>query len=128
MGKDGKDQQEMLGREKGKDMKDWARAGFEPRSLYTSPVSQLYRVFKGQVKAKKQSNLFLLSLCAEVSMSTKMSTIQPTPTNIKRFISGLAPKQAEDKMPFTSILYANGPGYVHVNGTRGNITLVDYCK
>ncbi|XP_046893013.1 alkaline phosphatase, intestinal, tandem duplicate 1 isoform X2 [Hypomesus transpacificus] len=41
-------------------------------------------------------------------------------------IFGLAPKQAEDKMPFTSILYANGPGYVHVNGTRGNITLVDY--
>lgn len=31
-------------------------------------------------------------------------------------------------MPFTSILYANGPGYVHINGTRENITLVDYCK
>lgn len=31
-------------------------------------------------------------------------------------------------MPFTSILYANGPGYVHINGTRGNITMVDYCK
>lgn len=31
-------------------------------------------------------------------------------------------------MPFTSILYANGPGYVHVNGTRGNITMVDYCE
>lgn len=29
-------------------------------------------------------------------------------------------------MPFTSILYANGPGYVHVNGTRENITMVDY--
>ncbi|KAM9761912.1 alkaline phosphatase, intestinal, tandem duplicate 1 isoform 1-T1 [Menidia menidia] len=41
-------------------------------------------------------------------------------------IFGLAPKKADDKMPFTSILYANGPGYVHVNGTRGNITLVDY--
>lgn len=41
---------------------------------------------------------------------------------------GLAPKKADDKMPFTSILYANGPGYVHINGTRGNITMVDYCK
>ncbi|XP_075340514.1 alkaline phosphatase, intestinal, tandem duplicate 1 [Odontesthes bonariensis] len=41
-------------------------------------------------------------------------------------IFGLAPKKADDKMPFTSILYANGPGYVHVNGTRGNITLEDY--
>jgi hypothetical protein len=42
--------------------------------------------------------------------------------------SGLAAKKADDSMPFTSILYANGPGYVHVNGTRANITLVDYCK
>ncbi|XP_019904309.1 alkaline phosphatase, intestinal, tandem duplicate 1 isoform X2 [Esox lucius] len=41
-------------------------------------------------------------------------------------IFGLAPKKADDRMPFTSILYANGPGYVHANGTRGNITLVDY--
>ncbi|XP_026179520.1 alkaline phosphatase, intestinal, tandem duplicate 1 [Mastacembelus armatus] len=41
-------------------------------------------------------------------------------------IFGLAPKNAEDKMPFTSILYANGPGYVHINGTRENITMVDY--
>ncbi|KAG7488187.1 hypothetical protein MATL_G00031500 [Megalops atlanticus] len=41
-------------------------------------------------------------------------------------IFGLAPKKADDQMPFTSILYANGPGYMHVNGTRGNITTVDY--
>ncbi|XP_061682021.1 intestinal-type alkaline phosphatase-like isoform X2 [Syngnathoides biaculeatus] len=41
-------------------------------------------------------------------------------------IFGLAPKKADDQMPFTSILYANGPGYVHINGTRGNITMVDY--
>lgn len=41
---------------------------------------------------------------------------------------GLAPKKADDRMPFTSILYANGPGYVHVNGTRENITMVDYCE
>ncbi|XP_005730375.1 alkaline phosphatase, intestinal, tandem duplicate 1 [Pundamilia nyererei] len=41
-------------------------------------------------------------------------------------IFGLAPKKADDQMPFTSILYANGPGYVHINGTRENITLVDY--
>ncbi|XP_072295248.1 alkaline phosphatase, intestinal, tandem duplicate 1 [Eucyclogobius newberryi] len=41
-------------------------------------------------------------------------------------IFGLAPKKADDKMPFTSILYANGPGYVHINGTRENITMVDY--
>ncbi|KAG7217535.1 hypothetical protein INR49_021462 [Caranx melampygus] len=43
-------------------------------------------------------------------------------------IFGLAPKKADDKMPFTSILYANGPGYVHINGTRGNITMVDFCE
>ncbi|KAG5851476.1 hypothetical protein ANANG_G00093840 [Anguilla anguilla] len=41
-------------------------------------------------------------------------------------IFGLAPKKADDKLPFTSILYANGPGYIHVNGTRGNISAVDY--
>uniref|UniRef100_A0A8C8A3D8 Alkaline phosphatase n=1 Tax=Oryzias sinensis TaxID=183150 RepID=A0A8C8A3D8_9TELE len=41
-------------------------------------------------------------------------------------IFGLAPKDAMDKMPFTSILYANGPGYEHANGSRDNITMVDY--
>ncbi|XP_029684753.1 alkaline phosphatase, intestinal, tandem duplicate 1 isoform X1 [Takifugu rubripes] len=41
-------------------------------------------------------------------------------------IFGLAPKNADDGMPFTSILYANGPGYIHVNGSRENITMVDY--
>ncbi|XP_062869430.1 intestinal-type alkaline phosphatase 1-like [Trichomycterus rosablanca] len=41
-------------------------------------------------------------------------------------IFGLAPKKADDSLPFTSILYANGPGYVHVNGTRANVSAVDY--
>ncbi|NP_001014375.1 alkaline phosphatase, intestinal, tandem duplicate 1 precursor [Danio rerio] len=41
-------------------------------------------------------------------------------------IFGLAPKQAEDDLPYTSILYANGPGYDHVNGTRGNVSVLDY--
>lgn len=41
-------------------------------------------------------------------------------------IFGLAPKNADDSLPFTSILYANGPGYVHVNGTRANVSAVDY--
>ncbi|XP_055074730.1 alkaline phosphatase, intestinal, tandem duplicate 1 [Misgurnus anguillicaudatus] len=41
-------------------------------------------------------------------------------------IFGLAPKNGDDNLPFTSILYANGPGYVHVNGTRGNVSAVDY--
>ncbi|XP_066503490.1 alkaline phosphatase, intestinal, tandem duplicate 1 isoform X2 [Hoplias malabaricus] len=41
-------------------------------------------------------------------------------------IFGLAPRNAEDQLPFTSILYANGPGYVHVNGTRANVSAVDY--
>uniref|UniRef100_A0A673LRX2 Alkaline phosphatase n=1 Tax=Sinocyclocheilus rhinocerous TaxID=307959 RepID=A0A673LRX2_9TELE len=40
-------------------------------------------------------------------------------------IFGLAPKKAEDSLPYTSILYANGPGYIHVNGTRGNVSAVD---
>ncbi|XP_026092215.1 intestinal-type alkaline phosphatase-like [Carassius auratus] len=41
-------------------------------------------------------------------------------------IFGLAPKKAEDSLPFTSILYANGPGYNYVNGTRGNVSAVDH--
>ncbi|XP_050950956.1 alkaline phosphatase, intestinal, tandem duplicate 1 isoform X1 [Labeo rohita] len=41
-------------------------------------------------------------------------------------IFGLAPKKAEDSLPYTSILYANGPGYAHVNGSRGNVSTVDY--
>ncbi|XP_043087862.1 alkaline phosphatase, intestinal, tandem duplicate 1 isoform X2 [Puntigrus tetrazona] len=41
-------------------------------------------------------------------------------------IFGLAPKKAEDNLPYTSILYANGPGYAHVNGTRGNVSEMDY--
>ncbi|XP_063057276.1 alkaline phosphatase, intestinal, tandem duplicate 1 isoform X2 [Engraulis encrasicolus] len=41
-------------------------------------------------------------------------------------IFGLAPRKAEDRLPYTSILYANGPGYLHVNGSRGNVTAVDY--
>ncbi|XP_066565330.1 alkaline phosphatase, intestinal, tandem duplicate 1 isoform X2 [Amia ocellicauda] len=41
-------------------------------------------------------------------------------------IFGLAPKIADDDMPYTSILYANGPGYLLQNGTRANITFVDY--
>uniref|UniRef100_A0A8C2ANS8 Alkaline phosphatase n=1 Tax=Cyprinus carpio TaxID=7962 RepID=A0A8C2ANS8_CYPCA len=41
-------------------------------------------------------------------------------------IFGLAPKKAEDSLPYTSILYANGPGYNYVNGTRGNVSAVDH--
>ncbi|KAA0712481.1 Intestinal-type alkaline phosphatase [Triplophysa tibetana] len=41
-------------------------------------------------------------------------------------IFGLASKKGDDNLPFTSILYANGPGYSHVNGTRGNVSEVDY--
>ncbi|XP_016384036.1 intestinal-type alkaline phosphatase-like [Sinocyclocheilus rhinocerous] len=41
-------------------------------------------------------------------------------------IFGLAPKKAEDSLPYTSILYANGPGYIHVNGTRGNVSAVEH--
>ncbi|TRY84112.1 hypothetical protein DNTS_032954 [Danionella cerebrum] len=40
-------------------------------------------------------------------------------------IFGLATKLGEDDLPFTSILYANGPGYTHVNGSRENLTAVD---
>lgn len=47
---------------------------------------------------------------------------------LSSWLLGLAPKNADDGMPFTSILYANGPGYVHVNGSRENITMVDYSK
>ncbi|XP_032888137.1 intestinal-type alkaline phosphatase 1-like [Amblyraja radiata] len=36
-------------------------------------------------------------------------------------IFGLAPADASDNKPYTSILYGNGPGYVITNGTRPNI-------
>ncbi|XP_051873983.1 intestinal-type alkaline phosphatase 1-like [Pristis pectinata] len=41
-------------------------------------------------------------------------------------IFGLAPFNAVDDKPFTSILYGNGPGYAIVNGTRTNITSISY--
>lgn len=67
--------------------------------------------------------------CSLASMWKDAVTSVLLPTfSIIICLSGLAPKKADDKMPFTSILYANGPGYVHINGTRGNITMVDYCK
>uniref|UniRef100_A0A8C3HSS8 Alkaline phosphatase n=1 Tax=Chrysemys picta bellii TaxID=8478 RepID=A0A8C3HSS8_CHRPI len=38
-------------------------------------------------------------------------------------IFGLAPKKAEDKRPYTSILYGNGPGYAIANGSRPDVRL-----
>lgn len=35
------------------------------------------------------------------------------------------PELAKDKMPYTSLGYANGPGGERVNGTRQNLTGVD---
>ncbi|XP_078524179.1 alkaline phosphatase-like [Lissotriton helveticus] len=40
-------------------------------------------------------------------------------------ILGLASGKAKDKMPYTSILYGNGPGFAVRNGTRANITTTD---
>ncbi|KAG6931955.1 Alkaline Phosphatase, Intestinal [Chelydra serpentina] len=37
-------------------------------------------------------------------------------------ILGLAPKKAEDKRPYTSILYGNGPGYAIANGSRPDVS------
>uniref|UniRef100_A0A8C3SNQ5 Alkaline phosphatase n=1 Tax=Chelydra serpentina TaxID=8475 RepID=A0A8C3SNQ5_CHESE len=34
----------------------------------------------------------------------------------------LAPKKAEDKRPYTSILYGNGPGYAIANGSRPDVS------
>lgn len=31
-----------------------------------------------------------------------------------------------DQKPFTSILYGNGPGYKIVNGSRENVSTIDY--
>uniref|UniRef100_A0A8C3T608 Alkaline phosphatase n=1 Tax=Chelydra serpentina TaxID=8475 RepID=A0A8C3T608_CHESE len=43
-------------------------------------------------------------------------------------IFGLAPMHSDvDKMPFTSILYGNGPGYKIVAGERENVSAVDYA-
>lgn len=94
----------------------WMRFYIKDSRLFTQQVQsiQLYNCltkyilsarFASQWK-ENVNDVFVLTLC----------------------LSGLAPKRADDKMPFTSILYANGPGYVHINGTRGNITMVDYRK
>uniref|UniRef100_A0A8C8VK18 Alkaline phosphatase n=1 Tax=Pelusios castaneus TaxID=367368 RepID=A0A8C8VK18_9SAUR len=40
-------------------------------------------------------------------------------------IFGLAPKKAEDKRPYTSILYGNGPGYAIANGSRPDVSSLD---
>ncbi|XP_014344700.1 intestinal-type alkaline phosphatase [Latimeria chalumnae] len=40
-------------------------------------------------------------------------------------IFGVAPKNADDNLPYTSILYGNGPGFNIQNGTRPNITMTD---
>ncbi|CAM4597196.1 unnamed protein product [Lepidochelys olivacea] len=37
-------------------------------------------------------------------------------------IFGLAPKKAEDKRSYTSILYGNGPGYAIANGSRPDVS------
>lgn len=33
-----------------------------------------------------------------------------------------------DQKPFTSILYGNGPGYKTVNGTRENVSTINYSE
>ncbi|XP_040190415.1 alkaline phosphatase, tissue-nonspecific isozyme [Rana temporaria] len=44
-------------------------------------------------------------------------------------IFGLAPALSDlDSKPYTSILYGNGPGYKLVNGSRGNVSTVDYAQ
>ncbi|XP_069473647.1 alkaline phosphatase-like [Ambystoma mexicanum] len=40
-------------------------------------------------------------------------------------ILGLSQDKADDKMPYTSLLYGNGPGFAILNGTRANITTTD---
>lgn len=43
-------------------------------------------------------------------------------------IFGMAPALSDlDNKPFTSILYGNGPGYKLVNGSRENVSTVDYA-
>ncbi|XP_078063768.1 intestinal-type alkaline phosphatase 1-like [Mustelus asterias] len=43
-------------------------------------------------------------------------------------IFGLAPFLAQDGKQFTTILYGNGPGYAIKNGTRPNVTSIDYKR
>ncbi|KAG8569554.1 hypothetical protein GDO81_014457 [Engystomops pustulosus] len=44
-------------------------------------------------------------------------------------IFGLAPSLSDiDQKPFTSILYGNGPGYKMTDGTRENVSTVDYTQ
>ncbi|XP_037534502.1 alkaline phosphatase, tissue-nonspecific isozyme [Nematolebias whitei] len=44
-------------------------------------------------------------------------------------IFGLAPMLSDiDQKPFTSILYGNGPGYKTVNGTRENVSTINYME
>lgn len=43
--------------------------------------------------------------------------------------AGLAPTLSDiDQKPFTSILYGNGPGFKLVNGSRENVSTVEYGK
>ncbi|XP_069829501.1 intestinal-type alkaline phosphatase 1-like [Dendropsophus ebraccatus] len=46
-------------------------------------------------------------------------------TNRGDSILGLAPSKASDGLPYTSVLYGNGPGFKLVNGSRENLTAVD---
>uniref|UniRef100_K7F7R3 Alkaline phosphatase n=1 Tax=Pelodiscus sinensis TaxID=13735 RepID=K7F7R3_PELSI len=49
-----------------------------------------------------------------------------TPQSLVLFC--LAPMHSDvDKMPFTAILYGNGPGYKVVSGERENVSAVDYA-
>ncbi|CAH2318528.1 alkaline phosphatase, tissue-nonspecific isozyme [Pelobates cultripes] len=44
-------------------------------------------------------------------------------------IFGLAPSPSDiDQKPFTSILYGNGPGYKMVDGSRENVSTVDFTQ
>ncbi|XP_017260294.2 alkaline phosphatase-like, partial [Kryptolebias marmoratus] len=44
-------------------------------------------------------------------------------------IFGLAPMVSDiDQKPFTSILYGNGPGYKIINGTRENVSTINYME
>ncbi|KAG8581679.1 hypothetical protein GDO81_007752, partial [Engystomops pustulosus] len=43
-------------------------------------------------------------------------------------IFGRAPSRASDGLPYTSLLYGNGPGYKIVNGSRENISTVNIGK
>ncbi|TSK16213.1 Alkaline phosphatase [Bagarius yarrelli] len=65
------------------------------------------------------------SLTEMVDVAIKI--LMKNPKGFYLLVEGLAPMVSDvDQKPFTAILYGNGPGFKLINGSRVNISTVDY--